>query len=221
MITYEELLAELRANADEKYRAFHKKLLKNDNINLIGVRIPVLRSIAKREKGSFGAVSAFPDEFYEVTFIKCSVAALMPYGDFVKEIDGLVSLLDNWTTCDCFQAKCIAKHKEEFLSYIEKYFADGREFVRRFALVTLLEFYVEEKYLPVIFDYLRRCSNEKYYVMMAAAWLLAEVLVKHYERGCAFLREGNLDGAIKRKGIQKARESFRLTSEQKEKLKGI
>ena len=70
MITYEELLAELRANADEKYRAFHKKLLKNDNVNLIGVRIPVLRSIAKREKGSFAAVSAFPDEFYEVTFIK-------------------------------------------------------------------------------------------------------------------------------------------------------
>lgn len=221
MLTYEELLKELRSNADESYRAFHKKLLKNDKIQVIGVRMPVLRAIAKREKASFQALLGFPDEFYEVTFLKCAVAALLPYGELIKVLDGLAALLDNWATCDCFKAKCIATHKEEFLPYIEKYFADGREFVRRFALVTLLDFYVEEKYLPVIFSYLRRCENEEYYVMMAAAWLLAEVLVKHYEEGRAFLRDETLDSAVKRKGIRKACESFRLSEEQKAELKQV
>ena len=60
MITYEELLQELFSHADEGYRAFHKKLLKDDTIAVIGVRIPVLRAIAKKNlKGSCSLCSPF------------------------------------------------------------------------------------------------------------------------------------------------------------------
>ena len=48
MITYEEALAALRAHEDEGYRAFHKKLLKDDRICVIGVRMPALRALAKK-----------------------------------------------------------------------------------------------------------------------------------------------------------------------------
>lgn len=219
MPTYEETLSALQANADEEYRRFHGRLLKNENIRVIGVRMPVLRKLAKAWKGEFDTLKTFPDEYYEVTFLKCAAGALLPFDKFIREVDGLVSLLDNWATCDCFAPSCIQKHREEFLPYIEKYFADGREFVRRYALVTLLHFYVEEQYLDTIFSYLRRCRDEEYYAMMAAAWLLAEVLVKFYERSEAFLKETNLDGTVRRKGIQKACESFRLTRKQKENLK--
>ena len=58
-----------------------------------------------------------------------------------------------------------------------------------------------------------------YYVMMAAAWLLAEIFVKFYEDGLAFIKENILSSAVQNKGIQKARESFRLTQEQKSVLK--
>jgi len=47
MITYEEVCARLFANADAGYRDFHKKLLKNDRLNVIGVRIPAMRKLAK------------------------------------------------------------------------------------------------------------------------------------------------------------------------------
>ena len=43
---YQQLLATLEENADIKYRDFHKRLLKNDKVNVIGVRIPILRKIA-------------------------------------------------------------------------------------------------------------------------------------------------------------------------------
>ena len=56
---------------------------------------------------------------------------------------------------------------------------------------------------------------------MGAAWLLAEVLVKFYDAGMRFLKEGALDGRTKNKAIQKARESFRLTDEQKNYLKSL
>ena len=219
MITYEFLLIRLQERADEKYREFHKKLLKNERVNVFGVRTPVLRGFAKEYRGEFDALMTFPDDYYEVTFLKCACAALLPYGEFIKYVDRLVSLLDNWATCDCFVASCIRKHREDFLPYIEKYFSDGREYVRRYSLVTLLHDYMEETYLPLIFSYLRRCGEEEYfYVMMAAAWLLAEVLVKFYEAGIAFLQEGSIPNRIRNKAIQKARESFRLTEEQKNEL---
>ena len=221
MITYEELLAELRANANETYRAFHKKLLKNEAINVLGVKTPVLRSIAKRLRTDWREVLSFPDDYYEVTFIKCTLVGALPYEEFVVQLDTVLPLLDNWATCDCFTAPCIGKHREEFLPVIEKCFSDGREFIKRYARVALLHDYVEEKYLPVLFAYLSRCKNEKYYVMMAAAWLFAEILVKFYDAGVAFLKERKLDLEIAKKGIRKACESFRLTKEQKEELKNF
>ena len=90
MITYEELLQELFSHADEGYRAFHKKLLKDDTIAVIGVRIPVLRAIAKKYKGELQSLLAFPDEWYEVKFLKCAVASFLPYHELCAQIEGLV-----------------------------------------------------------------------------------------------------------------------------------
>lgn len=219
MITYEEVRAELFSHEDKQYREFHKKLLKNESVNVIGVRTPVLRSLAKKWKGEWESFRAFPDEYYEVTFLKCSIVGMLPFGEFCGAVDLVVPLLDNWATCDCFTAPCIAKHKEEFLPFIEKYLADGREFVRRFGLVTLLHYYVEESYLPLIFESVKGADEAEYYVMMAAAWLLAEVLVKFYGEGVKLLEEGCLCKELNNKAIQKARESFRLTPAQKEQLK--
>ncbi len=218
MITYEALLARLRGHEDRTYRDFHKNLLKNEKIKVIGVRVPILRKLAKEYKGEIDVLLSFPDEFYEVTFLKCAAAGLLPYEKFIAYIDRLVPLLDNWATCDCFSAPCIKKHKGEFLPYIEKYFESDGEFMRRYALVTLLHYYVEREYLSLIFAYLRRCGDEPYYVVMAGAWLLAEVLVKFYDAGVDFLRERCLSAPLTNKAIQKARESFRLTPACKEEL---
>ena len=46
-MTYEEVLSCLFAERDEGYREFYKKLLKNDKIEVIGVRMPVLRRLAR------------------------------------------------------------------------------------------------------------------------------------------------------------------------------
>ncbi len=219
MITYDEVLLRLRENADETYRAFHKKLLKNEAIELIGVRTPVLRALAKEWKGERDIFS-FPNEYYEIGFLKCSVAGALPFEEFVLRVDALVDSLDNWATCDCFTAKCIAKHKEEFLPYIGRWLQSPKEFTRRYGLVALLHDYVQEEYLPVLFGAIKGVKEgAPYYVMMAAAWLLAEIFVKFYEDGLAFIKENILSSAVQNKGIQKARESFRLTQEQKSVLK--
>lgn len=221
MIPYPEFLEEIKSYAEPEYAAFHKRLLKNDNVNVLGVRVPTLRKIAKKYKNSASSLLSFPDEYYEVTFIKLQSAALLPYELFINYVDKCVALIDNWATCDCFTPKCIEGHKDEFLPYIYRYLEIDGEFYKRFALTTLLHFYVEKKYFEAIKDILRAVDTEKYYVHMAAAWLIAELVIKNYEDALNFLKEESIDKKTHNKAIQKACESFRLTAEQKTYLKGL
>ncbi len=221
MITYEEALAALRAQEDAGYRAFHKRLLKDESIRVIGVRMPALRALAKRWKGEWESLRAFPDEYYEVTFLKCAVAAQLPFEALLGVLEELVSLINNWATCDGFAPACIAKHRAEFVPYIKKYLSDERTFARRFALTTLLHFYVDEEGLPFVLDCLKKVRAEAYYVSMAAAWLAAEVLVKFPAAGEALLKEGALDGATHNRAIRKAYESFRIPPQRKAALRAL
>ncbi len=218
---YQELLAELQTFADESYRVFHKRLLKNDNISVLGVRVPQLRKTAKKYINCVDELLSFPDDYYEVTFIKLTAVSYLKWDGFIKRVDACVALIDNWATCDCFTPKCIAKHKDEFLPYIYKYLENDDEFYKRFALTTLLHFFVEEKYFKAIEDILKTVDTEKYYVHMAAAWLIAELLIKNYNDTVGFLKGNFTDKKTHNKAIQKACESFRLTAEQKTYLKGL
>lgn len=56
---------------------------------------------------------------------------------------------------------------------------------------------------------------------MGAAWLIAEVLVKFYGEGVRYLQMSALDAKTLNKAVQKARESYRLTEEQKNSLKSL
>lgn len=221
IVLYEALISKLKGVADSGYAAFHSKLLNNPKINVIGVRTPVLRSIAKEYEGDLEKLFALPDEYYEVTFLKLIVASRLPYERFIKAVDKCVELIDNWACCDCFKAVCIKKNRQDFLPFVKAYLGVNREFYQRYALVTLLHFYVEEEYLSLIFESVERADTHYYYVHMAAAWLIAEVLVKYYDKGVEYLKLNRLDRATHNKAISKACESYRITQEQKRELKTL
>lgn len=221
MALYEELVSKLKTLSDSDYAAFHSKLLNNPKINVIGVRTPLLRKLAKEYKDSFNELLTLPDEYYEVTFLKLIVASLLPFEEFIKVVDRCVELIDNWACCDCFKAVCIGKHRQEFLPFVKAYIGVNREFYQRYGLVTLLHFYVEEDYLDLIFESVEKADTRYYYVHMAVAWLVAEVLIKHFDKGREYLKLQRLDRATHNKAIAKACESYRLTKEQKMQLKGL
>ncbi|MBE7088020.1 MAG: DNA alkylation repair protein [Clostridiales bacterium] len=218
---YDEFLKELKSLADEDYKIFHSKLIKNDKVKIIGVQVPVLRKLAKKYNAYFDEIFLFPDEFYEVTFIKLTILSSFEYEKFIKYIDGAVKLINNWATCDCFKAKCIKSNKLEFLPYIEKYLSSGEEFIVRYALTTLLNYYIEKNFLKFVLKSVEKCDKSKYYIHMACAWLVAEILVKYYNDGVEFLKHKKLDKKTHNKAIQKAVESFRLLPEQKTYLKTL
>ena len=218
---YAELLCELEENADSTYREFHKKLLKNDNINVLGVKVPILRKIAKKHKGEFNEIFLFPDEFYEVKFIKLSQASELEYEEFINILPKCVELIDNWALCDCFSPKCIAKNRDKFLPQIYNLVENGGEFAQRFALTTLLKFYIDKDYMETVLTLMLKCDTSYFYVHMAAAWLTAEIIIKDFEFGQTILKNSLLDKKTHNKAIVKSCESFRLSDEEKQYLKGF
>jgi 3-methyladenine DNA glycosylase AlkD len=214
---YSALLEELNSLTEEEYAAFQRKIVASKGQKILGVRTPVLRRLVKKYRSEYKTLMTFPDEYYEVTFLKLNAVALLPYEEFIKYVEPCVNCIENWATCDTFKANCLKTHREEFIPYLYK-FLQGGEFARRYALNTLLYFYIEEKYLPLVFKLLTSCDLAPYYTHMAAAWLTAEVLIKYYPQGLEFLKEGKLPPKTHNKAIQKARESFRLSDERKEEL---
>ena len=219
-MTYSEFIKKIKPYAEEDYAAFHQNLTPT-KYPILGIRVPIMRRLAKEFYKDIQDLLSFPNEYYEVVFIKLTVISNLPYEEFIKHVEECVSWIDNWAHCDSFKAKCIRSHKQDFLPILEKLFKNGGEFYQRYALVVLLSEYMEEEYLPILEDYISRADTKPYYVHMAVAWLTAEILVKHYDYGVELLQKGILKEATYNKAIQKAIESYRLTEKQKGYLRSL
>ena len=85
----------------------------------------------------------------------------------------------------------------------------------------LMSYFLDENFLPEYNDIVASVRSEEYYVNMMKAWYFATALAKQYEATISVIENRALDEWTHRKSIQKARESYRITAEQKEYLKGL
>lgn len=219
---YSHLITELNAamEQDPAYVEFQKKILVTKK-EIIGVRTPELRKIVKKHRGEYYAFKPFPDDIYEVDFIKVCLAGYLSYGEIVKELPEMIKYMDTWALTDTFSSPETKKNREDFKRYIDRYISDKNDFARRIALVILLKYYVDEENIPYALDCVKGCDCAPYYVSMAAAWLVAEIIIKDYPVGKEFLKGNSIDKPTHNRAIQKCRDSFRLTALQKEELKAL
>ena len=217
---YSELLKRLNGYAEPTFADFQRRLIFT-RYPILGVRTPTLRKLAKEYACNFEKIFEFPDEYYEVVFLKLAQVSALPYDKFVQYLPQCIALIDNWALCDSFRATSIKKNKEIFLPMLQTIFMDGEEYAQRYPLVVLLTEYIEERYFSAIEQFIQSATTERYYVHMAVAWLLAEILVKEYAYGVKLLQKGFTDDKTHDKAIQKAIESYRLNNEQKEYLRSL
>ena len=150
---YSQFLAMLNGYAEPSFADFQRKLI-STNQQIIGVRTSTLRKISRTYQSKLNEVLAYPNEIYEVVFIKLTMISSLSFERFKKYLDYAVSIMDNWATCDSFKGKYIRQNKQAFLSTIDRIFRHGGEFYERYALVALLTNYVESEYLPLLRSYL-------------------------------------------------------------------
>lgn len=211
---------------DDKYKEFHGGLVPG-NDTIVGVRVPNLRQYARELLKQYTApelLCAIADEYYEERMLQGMIIGLQPKPDFetvLRQIQEFVPKIDNWAVCDIFCAglKITKKHKKEMFDFLQKYIQSKEEFERRFGVVMLLDFYVEDEYLNQIFDLFDEMDTTGYYVQMAVAWAVSVCLVKYYEETLEFLERCRLDAFTHRQALQKACESSRISLQQKEQLR--
>ena len=76
-----------------------------------------------------------------------------------------------------------------------------------------------DKYIDQIFSVIDTLKDEEeYYVNMAVAWLLCELMIKQRNKTLKYLDNHNLNKFTINKMISKCRDSFRISKEDKELL---
>ena len=210
---------------DKKYQEFHSKLCPGTD-NIIGIRIPVLREYAKKllkENDFKTLINYIDDEYYEEIMLQGMLIGLAKsnFNEIKPYIENFIPKIDNWAICDTFCAglKITKKYKREMWNLINTYITSDEEFFIRFAVVIILDFYIEEEYIKENFKIFNNIKSDKYYVQMAVAWAISICFAKYFDKTIKYMKTANLDDFIYNKAIQKAIESYRITKEEKDILR--
>lgn len=220
-----EIKNELLNLKEDKYKKFSSSLLPGVK-NILGIRLPILKKTAKKiyKEGKIEEfISQNTDEFYELTMLEAMCVGLIKdYSQAIKHIENFIEKINNWGVCDtfCCGLKTVKENKEEFKNFLEKYFNSNDEFKLRFAYVILLNYYIESDFNYTL-EKIKKFNNDSYYSKMAASWLLSICFIKKFDETFDFIKKNKIHNFVLRKGITKARESFRLNKEQKEILKNF
>ena len=211
---------------DLKYRDFHSKLLPGiDKETIIGIRTPVLRKFAKefaKTEEAEAFLQELPHHYYEENNLHMMlITGIRDYEQCLEEIQRFLPYINNWATCDLPLPKCFRKHKKELLPEVRKWIASDQTYVIRYGLGTLMNLYLDEDFQPEYLELAASVRSEEYYVNMMIAWYFATALAKQWEVTVPYIEEKRLPQWVHRKTIQKAVESYRITPEQKEYLKGL
>lgn len=223
MTHLQEELFELQ---DIKYRDFNSSLIPGiDKETVIGIRTPVLRKFAK-EYAKSGETEQFmtelPHKYYEENNLHMMlIAQIKDYDKCISETEKFLPHIDNWATCDSPLPKCFDKNKEDVLERAKNWIATDATYVKRFGMGVMMRLFLDEDFKEEYIQLVASVKSEEYYVNMMIAWYMATALAKQWDAAVPYIQGRRLSEWVHRKSIQKAVESYRITPEQKEYLKGL
>jgi len=209
--------------SNEKIKKFSEKLIKT-NLKVLGLTNPIIRSIAKDiEKGDpSGFLSiANPTDSYEINLIYGLVSAHTKDFDLkLSRIENFLNSIDNWASCDVCVGDFKIKQTDEdkLFEFIEKYIESDKTYHARAAIVMLMKFFINERFIDKSLELTKKVKCGEYYIDMALAWFYAECLGKQPKKSIEFLKSAQLPQSVLSKTAQKARDSFRVSKEIKEEI---
>ena len=219
----QELLFQLQ---DKSYRDFQSKLIPTIPVEtIIGVRIPAIRKLAKeygKDPESVEFLKQLPHTYYDENILHALlVAEIKDYEACVKEVECFLPYVDNWAVCDIFSPKVFRKNKDKLIDKIREWTASDRPYTCRFGMEMLMTHFLDEDFRVEYLEIPAAVHSEEYYVNMMIAWFYATALAKQWDATIGYIEDQRLDTWTHNKTIQKARESYRITPEQKEYLKTL
>ncbi|MFK4786177.1 DNA alkylation repair protein [Fusobacterium sp. MFO224] len=215
---------------DETYFERHRKIINVPREEMIGLKVPVMRDVAKKiAKSNWKQfLKEETKNTYEEKLIRGFVIGYVKedYKNLETYIkDFFENDVDNWAICDSAisNLKIIKGNREKYFQLITGYIDSHNPWEIRVMLVSLLGYYIDDDYIHELIKICKKVKNDHYYVKMALAWLISIMFIKKREETLKFLQDerDNLDIWTYNKALQKITESFRVTEEDKILIKSM
>ena len=211
---------------DAEYRDFHAKLVPTmEKTKFIGIRTPMLRKFAKKfgkTEESEIFLQVLPHQYYEENNLHgLLIEQIRDYDKCLEELERFLPFIDNWATCDLLALHMMKKHRDIFIREVFRWIESDQPYTIRFGISMLMRHYLDEEFKTEYPEKVAAIRSEEYYVNMMRAWYFSTALAKQYENVLPFLEKRQMDVWTHTKTIQKAIESYRITSEQKEYLRTL
>ena len=221
--TYKLFLQYLMNKKDQEYKEFHSSLVLNSKYEMIGIRVPIMRKIAKEiaKTNIEEFLKCAQENYYEEIMIQGLVIShIKDEKLFNKYFKNYINKIDNWALCDtfCSAIKIVEKYNDKYFKEAVKMSLNKKEFISRIGLVMILDHFINENNLEIIFDTLNKIESDKFYINMAEAWLICEIYIKFSKQTKTFLQKNNLNKFTHNKAISKIHDSYRVSNEDKEYL---
>lgn len=219
----------LKEKGDPSHAEFSAKLVPGiRRENILGVRIPALKALAKEAVKSGEYIDFLNGEHYYLEeFILHGLilgTAKFGYDELIKRIETFLPEIDNWQVCDATVGalKTVKKFKEPFYDKCKEWLKSDKEYTVRFAVVVLLSYYLDGGFNIEIPEALAAMESDKFYVNMAVAWYFSFALIKRYDETIGIFESGAIKNVwVHNKSVQKSLESFRISSDKKNHLKTL
>ncbi|AFM00154.1 MULTISPECIES: DNA alkylation repair protein [Desulfitobacterium] len=219
-----EIKGQLRELAEEEYRVFASGLLPNIS-NILGVRLPLLRKMAKEiTKADWREyLKTAREDFFEEIMLQGMVigCAKCSPEERLSTIREFVPKINNWSVCDsfCSGLNFTKENMELVWEFLQPYARSEEEFEIRFAVVMLLFYYSDKEHIEAVLEILDGIRHEGYYVKMAVAWAVSICYIKLPEQTMPYLQNNHLDDFTYNKSLQKITESYRVDQETKKQIR--
>lgn len=218
--------SELFKLSDEKNADFQRKLTPGiAPETFLGVRVPAARNLARQvEKSEECALflKTLPHTYYDENILHaCLISRIKPYEKCLQAIEDFLPYVDNWAVCDILSPKIFGKHKDQLIGKIHEWARSPETYTCRFGIEMLMTFYLDDDFKAEYLEIPAAADSEEYYVKMMVAWYFATALAKQWDATISYLEQNRLPVWTHNKTIQKARESFRITPDQKAYLKTL
>lgn len=221
---YIELKKYLISLSDDKYREFNKRII--PDTKLMGVRIPILRKIAKDiSKGNYTEFLLLEKgTTHEEVMLDGLVAANIKtdFCTMLSYIKNYSQKIYNWALNDTVSFKNIKNYREQMLAQIPWFVENENPWVIRYGLKILMDFYTDDEYIGKVLEITESVKNEFYYVQMMQGWLLATAFT--YSRNCRssvleFLKNADISDSVFNMTVRKICDSIKADKSDKELVK--
>ncbi len=216
-------MSELLKLADAAYKEFMAPLIHTvSKEKIIGIRIPVLRKYAKEMQKSAAFMSSLPHYYFEENNLHAFlIEQIKDFDECISALNKFLPYVDNWATCDSMRPKCLKNNLDKLLVYIDEWLVSSHTYTVRFGIQALMLYYLDDGFDESYLEKVAGIKSDEYYINMMIAWYLATAIAKQYDSAVKYLENRCLSKWVHNKAIQKARESYRITAEQKQYLKTL